>query len=109
LDFAVDTIVITMENYGEKWAESKTFLSFLLGYEGLLIHFCTLFDRIVAANYMGNFGLDFDDALALQAMNENGTENIMSYDKHFDRVPDMKRIIPESLVPQRLTQNLIVR
>jgi len=53
----------------------------------------------VAASYMGNLGLDFDDAHALRAMNENGTENIKSYDKHFDRVPYMKRIIPESLVP----------
>jgi len=96
LDFAIDTIVITMENYG-KWSEIKTFLSSLLGYKGLLIHFSTLLDRIMATNYMKNFGLDFDDALALRAMKQNGIENIISYDKDFDTVSDVKRILPESL------------
>jgi len=98
LDFAIDTIVITMENYGKKWSEIKTFLSSLLGYKGLLIHFSTLLDRITATNYMKNYGLDFDDALALRAMKENGIGNIISYDKDFDRVSDVKRILPESLL-----------
>lgn len=97
VDFAIDTIVITMENYGKKWSEIKTFLSSLLGYKGLLIHFSTLLDRIMATNYMKNFGLDFDDALALRAMKQNGIENIISYDKDFDTVSDVKRILPESL------------
>lgn len=98
VDFAVDTIVITMENYGKKWNEIKTFLSSLFGYKGLLVHSSTLFDRIVATNYMKNFGLDFDDALALQAMKENGIGNVISYDKDFDTVSDVKRIFPESLL-----------
>ena len=98
LDFAVDTIVITMENYGKKWSEIKTFLSSLLGYKGLHIHFSTLLDRIMAANYMENLGLDFDDALALQAMKENGIGTIVSYDKDFDPVSHVKRILPESLL-----------
>ena len=98
LDFAIDTIVITMENYGKKWSEIKTFLSSLLGYKGLLIHFSTLLDRITATNYMKNLGLDFDDAPALRAMKENGIGNIISYDKDFDRVSDVKRILPESLL-----------
>jgi len=98
LDFAIDTIVITMENYGKKWSEIKTFLASLLGYKGLLIHFSTLLDRIMATNYMKNFGLDFDDALTLRAMKENGIENIISYDKDFDAVSDVKRILPESLL-----------
>jgi len=98
VDFAVDTIVITMENYGKRWDEIRTFLSSLLGYKGLLIHFSTLLDRIIATNYMKNFGLDFDDALALRAMKENGLGNIISYDKDFDTVSDVKRILPESLL-----------
>jgi len=98
LDFAIDTIAITMENYGKKWSEIKTFLSSLLGYKGLLVHFSTLLDRIMATNYMKNFGLDFDDALALRAMKENGIGNIISYDKDFDKVSDVKRILPESLL-----------
>jgi len=98
LDFAVDTIVVTMENYGKNWSEIRTFLSSLLGYKGLLIHFSTLLDRIIATNYMKNFGLDFDDALALGAMKENGIGNIISYDKDFDTVSGVKRILPENLL-----------
>jgi len=98
LDFAINTIVIIMENYGKKWNEIKTFLSGLLGYRGLYIHFSTLYDRIVATEYMKNFGLDFDDALTLRAMKENGIVNVISYDKDFDTIPDIKRISPEGLL-----------
>lgn len=102
VDFAIDTIVIVMENYGKKWNEIKTFLSSLLGYKGLCIHFSTLYDRIVATEYMKNFGLNFDlnfdDALTLRAMKENGIVNVISYDKDFDTIPDIKRTSPESLL-----------
>lgn len=52
----------------------------------------------MATNHTKNFGLDFDDALALRAMKENGIGNIISYDKDFDAVSDVKRILPESLL-----------
>ncbi len=98
VDFAIDTIVIVMENYGKNWSEIRTFLSSLLGYKGLRIHFSSLLDRIMATNHMKNHNLDFDDALALQAMKENKIENIISYDKDFDKIPHIKRIQPESLL-----------
>ena len=98
VDFAIDTIVIVMENYGKNWSEIRTFLSSLLGYKGLQIHFSSLLDRIMATNHMKNYNLDFDDALALQAMKENKIENIISYDKDFDKIPHVKRIQPESLL-----------
>jgi len=47
---------------------------------------------------MKNLGLDFDDALTLRAMKENGIVKIISYDKDFDAVSDVKRILPESLL-----------
>ena len=96
VDFAIDTIVIVMENYGKNWSEIRTFLSSLLGYKGLRIS--SLLDRIMATNHMKNHNLDFDDALALQAMKENKIENIISYDKDFDKIPHIKRIQPESLL-----------
>jgi len=98
VDFAIDTIVIVMENYGKNWSEIRTFLSSLLGYKGLRIHFSSLLDRIMATNHMKNHNLDFDDALALQAMKENKIEKIISNDKDFDKIPHVKRIQPESLL-----------
>ena len=98
VDFAIDTIIIVMENYGKNWSEIRKFLSSLLGYKGLRIYFSSLLDRIMATSHMKNHNLDFDDALTLQVMKENKIENIISYDKDFDKIPHVKRIQPESLL-----------
>ncbi len=98
VDFAIDTIAIIMENYGKKWSEIRAFLSSLLGYKGFHIHFSSLSDRIAATDHMKNYELDFDDALALQAMKENRIENIISYDREFDKIPHVKRIQPENFL-----------
>jgi len=97
VDFAVDTIVIVMENYGKGADEIRTFLSSLLGYKGLSIYFSSPLDRIAAAGHMRDHGLDFDDALTLQAMRENGVERIISYDRDFDKVSIVRRVTPESV------------
>ncbi|MEM3827859.1 MAG: hypothetical protein QXP36_01395 [Conexivisphaerales archaeon] len=47
---------------------------------------------------MKSHNLDFDDAMALQAMNKNGIKSIISYDKDFDRILYIKRIQPEELL-----------
>jgi len=98
VDFAIDTIVIVMENYGKEWGEIRTFLSSLLGYKGIRIHYSSLLDKIKATNYMKDFGLDFDDALALRAMRINEIADVISYDKDFDRILDIKRISPDLLL-----------
>ena len=98
LDFAVDSIVIIMESHGKGWEDIRTFLSSLLGYKGLYVYYSSLLDRIMATDHMRSYGLDFDDALALQAMKESGIRYIVSYDKDFDKVPDIKRLKPESLL-----------
>ncbi len=98
VDFAIDTIVIVMENYGKGANEIRTFLSSLVGYKGLSIHFSSLIDRIMATNHMRDYGLDFDDALTLQAMKENRVDKIISYDKDFEKVPFIKRVQPENLL-----------
>lgn len=98
VDFAIDTIVIVMENYEKTWDDIRIFLSSLLGYRGLHIHISSLLDRIEATSHMKSHNLDFDDAMALQAMNKNGIKSIISYDKDFDRIPYIKRIQPEELL-----------
>lgn len=97
-DFSVDTIVIVMENYGKGWDEIRRFLSSLLAYKGLHVYFCTLLDRVRATTHMRDHGLDFDDALTLEAMRANGMEEIISYDGDFDPVPKVRRVEPEVLV-----------
>lgn len=98
VDFAVDTIVIVMENYGKEWDKIRTFLSSFLGYKGLHIYFSSLLDRIKATNHAKNLCLDFDDALTLQAMKVNKITDIISYDKDFDAVPGIRRLLPEDFL-----------
>lgn len=38
--------------------------------------------------------LDFDDGLTYQCVKEHGIEIIISYDVHFDRLRDIKRLTP---------------
>lgn len=47
---------------------------------------------------MRDYGLDFDDALAVQALKELSIETIVSYDDDFDSVNCVKRRAPEDLL-----------
>jgi predicted nucleic acid-binding protein len=51
-------------------------------------------DRVTATEQMETLNLDFDDAVAYAAMKATETKEIVSMDKHFDRIPDIKRIQP---------------
>jgi len=95
--FHIDSILLVMENYGMKPSDLRTFLSSLLGYKGLTIYFPSLHDRILATEYMEKFGLDLDDALAYCAMKKFDTNNIVSYDKHFNPIRDVTRLEPSQL------------
>ena len=38
--------------------------------------------------------LDFEDALIVAHLERSGSDELMSYDRHFDRVPGVQRIEP---------------
>ena len=85
-----------MEREGKSPSELSLFLSSLLGYRSLHIYFSSLRDRIEATDHMKSFNLDFDDSVAYQAMKRLQAREIVSFDKDFDRVSDIKRIEPEA-------------
>lgn len=97
-DFHVDSIIVVMESYGKNWRDLALFLASLLRYKGLKIHFMNLSSKIKATSFMKDYGLDFDDALALQALKELSIDTIISYDNDFDSVDWVKRQIPEDLL-----------
>lgn len=105
-DFQVDTVVIVMENYGKGPEDRETFLSSLVGYDGLKIYFLSLVDRVVATRQMERLGLDFDDALAYQAMRRLNLTDVVSYDKHFDLVPGIKRVEPSKIRKESNSRSL---
>lgn len=97
-DFHIDSIVVVMESYGKGWREIVLFLASLLRYKGLKIHSTNLGSRIRATNFMKDYNLDFDDALAVQALKELLIDTIISYDDDFDSVKWVKRCTPEELL-----------
>ena len=97
-DFHVDTIMIIMEKYGKSPAELRLFISSLIGFEGLRIYFLSLTDRLRAIRHMEEFKLDYDDALAYQAMTKLNIRNVVSYDTHFDSIRNITRQEPAQLV-----------
>ena len=101
-DFHVDSVVLVMESRGKGWKELSYFLASLRAYKGLRILVLGLDERIKATTIMRDYKLDFDDALAVQALRELSLDTIVSYDAHFDAVDWVQRKTPEDLVSPRV-------
>lgn len=50
-----------------------------------------------ALNIVKKYNLDFDDALVVSSMLENKINKLISFDRHFDRVKEIKRFEPNQL------------
>ncbi|MGQ9597536.1 MAG: hypothetical protein ACUVQY_04290 [Thermoproteota archaeon] len=59
-----------------------------------------LSSRIKATSFMKDYGLGFDDALAVQALKELSMDTIVSWDDDFDSVNWVKRRAPENLLKE---------
>jgi len=97
-DFHVDSVVVVMENYGKGWKEVVLFLTSLLRCKGLKVYPLGIISRIRATTFMRDYGLDFDDALAVQALKDLSIDTIISYDDDFDAVKGVKRCVPEDIL-----------
>jgi len=97
-DFHLDTILIIMEHYNSSPSDMRRFISSLLGFRGLRIYTLSLSDRLKATGYMEKLCLDYDDALAYQTMKRCKIDVIISYDKHFNNLPDIQRKEPQQVI-----------
>ena len=97
-NFHVDSVIVVMENYGKGWKEVALFLASLLRYKGLKVYPLGLVSRMRATSFMKDYGLNFNDALAVQALKELSTDTIVSYHNDFDSVEWVKRRIPEDML-----------
>lgn len=73
---------------------AKDFLTFLEALENLEIYRPTLKAIFVAINKMKEYNLNFDDALIVACMLTNKITKLVSFDKHFDKVREIKRVEP---------------
>ena len=94
-DFLVDTILLVLERHGKGSAELATFVSSLSAYKGLRVYFLSLADRLFATRHMKEFGLDFDDATAYQAMKRMNINTLVSFDDDFDVIDGITRMEPD--------------
>ena len=93
-DFTVDGIVLIMEQKGKDWKSIRKFLLSLFQYQGLIIYKSTTADKIAATDHMAAYSLDFEDSLTLQCALANNCSALVSFDKDFNSVKEIKRITP---------------
>jgi predicted nucleic acid-binding protein len=97
-DLTLDSILIVLENKGRAPSDLATFISSLVGYRGLRLYWLSLIDRFHATKHMDHFGLDFEDSATYQACNRLSVEGIVSFDRHFDGLPGLKRFEPKDTI-----------
>ena len=93
-DFIIDSVVLVMEREGKKPQDLLLFLSSILGYKSLSLHFLSLYDRLEATKHMQSFNLRFDDSTTYQAMKNLGLDQLVSFDRDFEKISGIKRIEP---------------
>ncbi|MBM3309072.1 MAG: type II toxin-antitoxin system VapC family toxin [Candidatus Altiarchaeales archaeon] len=93
-DFHAYSTLVIIENHGTNASQMAVHISSLIGYDSLTIYRPSIYDWLKAAKHMQEHKLDFDDALAYQSMKANNIDKIISYDKHFDKLKDIKRLEP---------------
>jgi hypothetical protein len=93
-DFHLDTILVIMEHHKSPPEDMRKFIIAVNTLKGLRIYHLTLSDRIEATRHIEKFSLKYDDALAVQVMKSFKIKQIVSYDKHFDMIPNIKRVEP---------------
>lgn len=93
-DFTIDSIIIGMERNNLGFEEINLFLKKLIKSKGINIYSISIKDRLNALNLMTKHNLDYEDSLVLQSAVATDSNEIMSFDKHFDKVKEIKRIEP---------------
>ncbi len=84
-----------MEREGKRPSDLSLFLSSLLGYKSIQIQYLSLYDRIEATRHMESFKVDFDDSTTYQVMKNLKANQVVSFDKDLDKIPDIKRLDPK--------------
>jgi predicted nucleic acid-binding protein len=97
-DFVIDSIIIIMENGNIQARQILRFLLALRVSKGLSIYSHTFADRILAANTMFKHRLTFDDSMVVVAMKTLKIESVVSFDSHFNKVKEIKRLEPKDVI-----------
>jgi predicted nucleic acid-binding protein len=86
-------VLRSRNQYGLNREEVSARLKPLISLRGLRIARKGLYLRALDM-YAGNPTLDFEDALTVVYMEDDGITELFSYDQDFDRIPQVKRLEP---------------
>ncbi len=93
-DFIIYTSLLQIYRKLHSQDRMKRFLTILDNMPRLEIIRPTLYEMALAIDYMARYKLDFDDALVVSCATYNKIQTIVSFDKDFDKVKEIKRIEP---------------
>ena len=92
--FTIDSIVIVMTRNKVSIDDIELFIKSILSYNGLTYYQITFKDRLSALKWIKKYNLDYEDALILQSAISLKEREILSLDSDFDKVKEIKRIVP---------------
>ena len=93
-DFTIDSVILNMVNNKSDVGKIHSFLQKLTNSDGIRIYSVNMNDRTKALDLMIKYKLDYEDSLILQCAFSTKSKEIVSFDKHFDKVKEIKRIEP---------------
>lgn len=97
-DFNLDSVVVIMDAKRCRAKPISKFLLNIMTFEGLTIYSLNMVDRIVATKYMQKYGLTFDDAITYFVAKSLDIKELISFDPHFDGLPEIKRLEPKDAI-----------
>ena len=93
-DFIIYTCLIQIQNKIKDPEKMKNFILLINSLNGLEIIIPYLTDIYNAVEISKKENLDFDDSLVLSCMKSANINQLVSFDKHFDKIKTIKRIEP---------------
>ncbi|MEK6800746.1 MAG: type II toxin-antitoxin system VapC family toxin [Nanoarchaeota archaeon] len=93
-NFTIDSIIIIMNRNKTDLSSIELFIKSLLSYQGLTIYQINFKDRLNALKLIEKYNLDYEDAITLQSAISTNNKELLSFDAHFDKVEEIRRIEP---------------
>ncbi len=93
-DFTLSAMIVVLLRKKKTSKEIRIFLYTITSNPNLFVYPDLLPDKIFATKLMEKYNLDIEDSLALHCAIANGCKEIVSLDKDFDKVKEIKRITP---------------
>lgn len=92
--FSIDSIVLSMIRNKVSGGKITIFLRSLYKYAGLRFYQIRIKDRINALLFMEKYNLDYEDALIAQSAISTNSREIISFDRHLNKIKEINRIVP---------------